>query len=254
MPLTRPHFDAPPLVEAVFDCFVEPGANVTDLRALEDTFFARFPEFIAETRQEWQRFEARLEMKEGQPTGSAFDVKQAGVRRWNAAKTRGVLIGPSVLAMNVVPPYGHFEDHAPQLRALLDGFLATAAPNRIEWLGHRYINQVQIALADQKSPADLFRLYPSLPKPRALTHPAVTVQVETSRFQESVVLTTLNLSAKTPDSAIYTLDVYARTVGSVPSTSSSMTDWHASAHEAVVDAFLAGITAEARRLFKERPS
>ena len=254
MSLERPHFDAPPLVEAVFDCFVEPSGDLSDLRAFEASFFARFPDYQEATRQEWQRFETKVEFKDGKAIGQSLDAQQIGVRRWNADKNRGVLIGPSVMALNVVPPYGRFEDHAPHLRELAEAFISLARPKRIEWLGHRYINQVQLNLAEQQSPARLFTLYPAIPEHRAMTHPPVTVQLEAARFQEGVVLTTLNLSARTPDKAIYSLDVYARTVGEVAASASSIAGWHSLAHGAIMDAFLGSVSAEARKRFKERSS
>lgn len=253
MTVKRPQFDAPPLVEAVFDCFVEPSAELLDPRALEDGFFARFSEYTADSRQEWRQFSSVVAIQGGQPAGTTINA-QAGVRRWNSERSRGVLIGPGVLALNIVPPYGHFEDHLPHLTNLLEAFLALAKPRRVQWLGHRYINHVVMDLADQVSPAALFTLYPQLSPPRAMTHPAVTVQVEAGQFPEGSVLTSLSLAARAPDKVVYSLDVYARTTGEVELAAGSVAGWHTIAHRAIMDAFLGSITAEARRRFKEKTS
>ena len=245
----RPHFDAPPFVEAVYDCFAEPSAPLS-LVELENSFFGRFPEYVG-ARQEWQLMGASFAFKGGQ-VSTAPAPPQGGVRRWNSAKNRAVLLGAGVLAMNVVPPYGHIEDHLPHLRELLAVYIELAKPSRITWLGQRYINQVSIDFADRIAPARLFNLAPSLPEARALMHPGMTVQLETARTNVASALTTLSLSAKTPSAAVYTLDIYGRTSGEVPSSAQAIADWHSATHEIIIEAFLSSITDEARTRFKER--
>jgi uncharacterized protein (TIGR04255 family) len=252
MPTPRPHFDAPPLVEAVFDCFVEPSELAPGLEELDREFFKAFPTFEGK-KQDWRRFEARFEVQRGQPSQS-LAMHPAGVRRWNKEHTRGVLVGPGVLALNVLPPYGEFEDHAPQLRALLDAYLGTAKPLRIDWLGHRYINQVEISLTDKETAADLFHVYPAALHAQASLHRPITVQLESSQFPNGIVMTTFALSALNAEKAIYSLDVYGRTTGPVAASPAEIMDWHFVAHDAVVNAFLASITPTARRRFKERSS
>lgn len=253
MPTGRPHFDAPPLVEAVFDCFVDLGDAAPVIEDLDRDFFRSFPVYEGK-KQDWRSFEARFEVQRGQPVGQSIAMHPAGVRRWNKEHTRAVLVGPGVLAFNVLPPYGEFEDHAPQLRALLDGYFATVKPPRIDWLGHRYINQVELLLTDNETAADLFSLYPAALHAQASLHRPLTVQVESSQFPNGVVVTTFALSALNAEKAIYSLDVYARTTGPVRTSPAEIMDWHSVAHDAVVNAFLASITPAARRRFKERSS
>lgn len=249
-----PQFDASPLVEAVFDCFVEPASAPADLATTEAAFFAKFGDYQAETRQEWHQVSSRVEFRGGQATTPAFDSRLSGVRRWNARRNRGVLVGPGVLALNVTQPYGHFADHLPHLTQVVDAFLEVAAPRRVQWLGHRFINHVELALDEEVTPTALFTLYPQLSKARSLSHPPLVVQVEASRFEGGTVVTTLALAAKTPERVIYSLDVYARTDGEVELTTANITRWHGLAHGAIIDAFLGSITIEARRRFKEKTS
>lgn len=251
MSVKRPQFDAPPLIEAVFDCFVEPG-DATELSAVEGPFFALFPDYKPETRQEWHQFSSRVDFRDGKPFASPIDTRLAGVRRWNADGNRGVLVGPGVLALNIKPPYGHFEDHVPHLRDLVHAFITVVAPKRIQWLGHRYINQLELELEEGIDPGALLSLYPQLSKGRALTHPPLTVQLESGRFDGGSVVTTLALAAKTPQKVIYSLDIYARTSADIELAASSVAGWHAVAHAAIMDAFLESITPEARRRFKEK--
>lgn len=245
----RPHFDAPPLVEAVYDCFAQPGAQL-DLEELERKFFARFPDYSG-PRDSWQFVGANIAFKGGE-VSAAPSVPQVGVRRWNADRSRAVLLGAGVLAMNVVPPYGHVEDHLPHLRDLLSAYFELAQPRRIAWLGQRYINQVTIEFAERLAPFKLFTLAPNLPEARALMHPETTVQLEAARTNVTSALTTLSLSAKTPSAAVYTLDIYGRTSGEVPNSAQTIVDWHSATHEIIIDAFLSSITDEARKRFKER--
>jgi uncharacterized protein (TIGR04255 family) len=242
------------LVEAVFDCFVEPASATADLAAIEAKFFSRFPDYRAESRQEWHQVSSRVEFKDGRAATPAFDSQLSGVRRWNSARNRGVLVGPGVLALNVTPPYGHFEDHLPHLSTLVEAFLEVAVPRRAQWLGHRFINHVELALDEDINPGALFTLYPQLSKARSLSHPPLVVQVEASRFEGGTVVTTLALAAKAPERVIYSLDIYARTDGEVELTTTNVTRWHGLAHGAIIDAFLGSITPEARRRFKERSS
>ena len=167
-------------------------------------------------------------------------------------KIRAVFFGVGVLAMNVVPPYGHVEDHLPHLRELLDAYIELANPRRIAWLGQRYINQVTIEFAERLAPGRLFNLAPAIPEARALMHPGMTVQLESARTDATSALTTLALSAKTPSAAVYTLDIYGRTSGQVPNSAQSIVDWHSGTHEIIIEAFLSSITDEARKRFKER--
>ena len=244
----RPHFDALPLVEAVYDCFAEPSA--VELDALAKNFFEKFPEYSG-TSEAWQSVGASIAFRGGEVSAAPAPT-QFGVRRWNSNRSRAVLLAPGVLAMNVVPPYGHLEDHLPHLRDLLAAYIELARPRRIAWLGQRYINHVTIEFAERLAPGRLFTLAPALPEPRALMHPGMTVQIEAARTDATSALTTLALSAKTTSAAIYTLDIYGRTSGQVPSSAQDIVDWHLATHEIIIDAFLSSITDEARKRFKER--
>lgn len=78
------------------------------------------------------------------------------------------------------------------------------------------------------------------------------MQVEAGRFSNGIVLANLALAAVDAKTAVYSLDLYARTLEGLPGTVDEMLAWHELAHQQVVEAFLFSITDEARRRFKER--
>jgi len=249
MTVTSPkplHFDDPPLVEAVFDLFAERGNPPADL---DRVFFADLPEYESRPQQ-WKQFTLAMHIERGGPASHAVNASRTGVRRWNADKTRGVLVGDSVLAYNVLRPYGHFVQYLPQIDRLVAKFREVAKPARIAVVGQRYINQVAIGL--EENPGDTFVLYPRLSQPFARRHPPVQVVVEMSRFEGGVVIATLAQRKSSASESIYVLDLHARTTADVVAAINDVVAWHEQAHEAIVEAFLASITPEARRRFKER--
>ncbi len=240
------HYDEPPLSEAVFELFAEPSSAEIDANA----FFGRFEQFSAE-RQEWRNAVVAMEVRDGRLVSQSFREAANGERRWNGERTRGVLVGPGVIAFNVLPPYGHFVDHRPTLSDLLTVYLETARPKALHWAGHRYINRVR---ADSKTlPTELFAIYPGLPDDLAAEHPPFSIQVEAARFDGGVVVASLGLAHRTEDEATYVLDLYARSPQPFPGGSvDEILAWHDRAHEAVVEGFEMAITDAARRLFKEK--
>ena len=251
MPVRRPHphFARPPVTEAVFDLFVA-GSPCT-IEQVEKAFFQGLPEFES-VPDPWQSWVAQVNVVPGgMQTTTA--VERRGVRRWNKDHTRGVLVGPDVFAFNVLPPYGHFDDLLPQISDLHHRFVETAKPQRVLWLGHRYINQVTLRVEDDDLPGALFTLYPKLPRAAEhSTHPQVSVVAEAARFRDGIVVVNLMLSALDAQNAVYTLDLYAKTpAGAPPITPHAMVEWHQRAHEEVRTVFLWCLTDKARSRFKE---
>ncbi len=243
---TRPerHYDAPPLAEAVFELFAEPSVAGLDV----DAFFGRFEHFSAE-RQDWRNAVVAMEVRDGRLVSQSFREAATGQRRWNSDRTRGVLVGPGVVAYNVLPPYGHFVDHEPTLRDLIAAYVETAKPKALQWAGHRYINRVKAPSAT--SPKDLFAIYPGLPDDLAAEHPPFSIQVEAARFDGGVVGASLGLAQRTDGEATYVLDVYARSTQPLHGAGlDELGGWHQRAHAAVVEAFEMSITGEARELFE----
>lgn len=247
-----PDFQAPPLIEAVFDLFAVPAHDTDPKRA--DAFFRAFPEYGGDA-EELHQWGMDVQMRDGRPVSQTLSTQTRGERRWDPARSRSALFGPGVLALNILnkpdQPYGHFRDHAPELQRCLEQYLEIARPERLLWAGHRYINHV--SLAPDENPAELFALYPALPSEHARTHPGISVQVETARFHGGVVVASLVLAFKNPTGAVYALDLYAKTEGELAVSSvRDLMDWHRRAHDHVVQTFLFAITRKARLRFKEK--
>lgn len=253
----RPHFEDPPLVEAVFDLFVqspsrEPAPKFADL---ERGFFQNFEDYNSH-REEWWQKETQVQLTPSSQDGSTFvqAVRTLqGVRKWNEEKREGVLFGPDVLAFNVLAPYRSFADYGPRLRALLEAYETSVKPSGLVVLGHRYVNQVRVDVGEGLAPSELFSLYPKLEPAFARKHPPVQVQVEMGRFANGVVSATLALAVSDPNAAVYSLDLYARTVELIPLNVPDALEWHQRAHEQIFHTFLASITDVARKRFKEKP-
>lgn len=249
MPVASPRvtFEAPPLIEVVFDLFAVPAP---DPRAdLADAVFERLPSYDSEP-QPWDSVSMHLSLDRGRLVSQGVDVSRTGTRRWDESRTRAVLVGPGVLAYNILPPYGRFEEHARTVAELVELYIDVARPRGIARIGQRYINRVTVDVSE--SAGEFFTLYPALPKAYAVQHPPVHVRIEAARFDNGVVVTTLGLSRSDANGATYVLDVWGQTVQPPDMAVADVIRWHEEAHAAVVESFLTAITDAARKRFKEQ--
>jgi len=244
----HPHFEKPPLVEAVFELFAQPRAEPSNGGGSVDTVFHQLPTY-AHHPQVVGQFQVQIPVIAGPPP-SARLVNPAK-RQWTEDRTRGALVGPGMLALNMLPPYTTFDDEAPRLRELLVAYLDVFRPIAPFSLGHRYINRVVLDVPNDDPPSALFTLYPRLPE-SGVAHRPVTVQVEAARFHNGVVVANLALAAVDTSHAAYVLDIYARTTDPAPDVVDEILAWHREAHEQVVNAFLFAITPRARERFEEK--
>jgi len=236
----------PPLTEAVFELFADADA-AQGFEAAQ--FFSQYGEYVSEP-QPWQNAVVGLQVRDGQLLSTSLKREGSAERRWNKERNRAVLVGAEVLAYNVLPPYGRFDDHRPVLTRLLESYLALARPTSLQWVGHRYLNRITAA----GKPSELLAIYPRFPDALEAKHPPFSIQVEAASFDGGVVVANLGLAECTDDEATYLLDLYARS--SVPLNGwgvPEMISWHDRAHVAVSDAFEMAITNAARKQFKEQP-
>ena len=122
-------------------------------------------------------------------------------------------------------------------------------PEKLAWVGQRYLNFVR--LPPDSAPSQYFEMYPHLPAERPAAHRPFAVQVETAIFEQGSTVVNLALQEFTPEAAVYTIDIYARSDQSVPLDIEKLVAWQVRAHESIGKSFELTITKQARTLFKE---
>ncbi len=236
-----------PLVEAIFEFAPRTSAfdesSMVGLRAASDGY----------PNEEVIRPQGfRLEFNpSGPPVGTAHQGAER-YRRWNTQRTRLAQFGQDIFCFNVLPPYGRYTEHVPEIQRLFAAYKSAAKPSGVQFLGQRYRNQ--ILLPSQVSPAsDFFTLYPKLPS-GARPHPPFFLQVEMKQFPDGgqVVATIGCEEPSGPDhNPTYVLDLYARSPDN-PAIDFSwdvVSEWHLQAHEAITVAFESALTDHAKRIF-----
>jgi uncharacterized protein (TIGR04255 family) len=245
-------YDQQPLVEAVFELFTQPeawtswGAGSFAHIATALPEYAFHEEHIRDIGIRLQLVESSLQPTAHQP--------QERVRRWNATRQKAVQFGSHMCAHNVLSSaYTHFDDHKATIADVMRCFLDEAKPERLGWIGQRYINSINIP-ADDREVAKYFEIYPQLPASLAGGHRQLAVQIQTVEFKNGVAMVNLSLQKLDDVDATYLLDIYARSSGDVPADVDALLRWQADAHEAVWASFQLSVSEKSKKdLFKERP-
>jgi uncharacterized protein (TIGR04255 family) len=251
----RRKFDAPPLLEAVFELFAGSEARVAWTPASFQQLSGRFSEYSA---REERLTDVGIQLR-ANPDGTIVhvpQVPQVRMRYWDASGHRAVQFGAGMAAHNVLKDvYGHFEDHLETIRRVFRAYVEVARPSALERLGQRYINLVRVP-ASELSVADYFEIYPKLPDGLAGGHRPLSVQVHTRDFKSGAVQVGLSLRSvdEKKGEALYVVDVYARSTSPVPVDADALVNWQVAAHDAVAESFDLAVSEKARReLFQETP-
>jgi uncharacterized protein (TIGR04255 family) len=245
----RKHYDAPPLVEAVFELFADPTAVTAWEKVPVERVRSRLEEYAGDEQQ----LQDVLSFEVG-PNGITSNVNPAAhrVRLWNVAHTKAVQFGTQMCAHNVLAAaYLHFEDHLESIQNVFATFLDEARPQNLYWLGQRYINQITIPVSDLDV-ASYFQIYPQLPAGLVAGHRPIAVQLETSTWETGTAIVNLSFRSVNNESALYVLDIYARSKDQLPHDAQALINWQMRAHDAISESFELSITDKCRRLFKER--
>lgn len=250
----RKHYDEPPLIEAVFELFADPAAPSSWNVVPVDRLRARNEQYAGDVEQ---IHDFGLSLSVG-PHGvvQTPSAPAQRVRFWNGHRNKAVQFGPHMCAHNVLAAaYSHFEDHVQSIRDLFATFLHEARPQRLAWLGQRYINQIRIPVGEHRNVAEYFELYPTrLPSTLGGAHREIAVQAQTADWATGSAAVNLTFRAIEGDVVCYVLDVYARSKGELPLDLQSLVTWQERAHDAISESFEMSITDKTRRdLFKERP-
>lgn len=244
------HYDEPPLEEAIFELFVAPSMPWT--HDLVHQLTQRLPSYNG-PQENLEDFNLFMQFGPGRAVSQGMQTGAQRTRLWNQASTRAVQFGIEMATHNVRRPYGHFEDHLSAIRELYEAYLDVTKPERLAWVGQRYLNVMRLPL--DAAPSQFFEVYPRLPHGLPDEHRPFAVQVETAKFEHGSVVVNLALMEVSQGSrlATYTIDVYARSSDSVALEVGALMAWQERAHLYIGQSFEMTITDEARKLFKEMP-
>jgi uncharacterized protein (TIGR04255 family) len=171
------------------------------------------------------------------------------VWRLNHEGHRAAQWGPGVVAYNILPPYGHFEDHLPSWNNLVEAFLGEDRPALLEWAEQRYVNEFTLARAER--PASFFVFYPALPDDRDRRHSLTRLDVDAAEFDGGWVEVSLLRTAADAEAIRYQLVVVASSRSGLPAEIDEVMRWHNLAHHAINEAFERVITNETRRRMRQ---
>ena len=238
-------YEKAPLVEAVFELFVEdPSWSASTVERLDRIFKGDFPG-VEEVRN--FNYEIRFT-----PDGPEHrPATQANIhRRWRADRQRLVQYSSQMCAFNALKPYTKFVDYLPTIQKLFRAYLAETKPGKVKYLGQRYINRITIPAGAR--PSDYFTFYPDL---KAQNIPGVFgMQLETSRLANGRVVMNLALQSQPGNPPEYVLDLYARTDDLQPIAPqwAEIEAWNTAAHNAIETSFEGVLQPKAQEMLGRR--
>ena len=209
-------------------------------------FASRFKGFGA--REERLAVDAPLARQGAEPC-PAGEGAPYRVWRINAEGHRAAQWGPGVVAYNVLPPYGHYEDHLTTWTNLVDAFLAEERPPGLDWAEQRYVNEFTLARAER--PADFFVFYPPLPDDRDRRHSLTRLDLDAAEFDGGSVTVSLLRTAADSEAVRYQLVVVASSRTGLAGDVDDVIRWHNVSHHAINEAFERVITNETRKRMRQ---
>lgn len=251
--VSRHHrYDQKPLVEAVFELFAEPDVQTSWGAGSFARTGSALPEY-ASHEEHLRDIGISLQMVDAAIQPTTYEPRER-IRRWDASRQKAVQFGPHMCAHNVLSSaYTQFGDHKATIAQVMRCYLDEAKPERLGWIGQRYINVIKVP-ADDRDVATYFEIYPRLPAELSGGHRQLAVQLQTVEFKNGVAMVNLSLQKLDDVDAAYLLDIYARSSGVVPTDVDALLNWHVEAHEAVWESFQLSVSEKSKTdLFKERP-
>ncbi len=241
-----PPYRNPPLVEAIYEVFVQdaPGWSQLSAAHLEQSLSASY------SGQREVLESVNLDIHLG-PTGkpdSTVAPQASRIRLWTADRSSLVRFGSQMAALNVLSAYSGYEAQAPHLRAFFDAYIEASRPTKLAWVGQRYVNKIVLP-AGAPEASTYFQLYPRLPA--ATPHRTFALQVVSDSFDGGEVVMSLLFQGQSADRPIYFLDIYARSTREIAPNTQEIVRWQSAAHEAVRRSFSMALTDACRELFQE---
>jgi uncharacterized protein (TIGR04255 family) len=235
----------PPLVEAVFEVFVEDPSpwNDQSQQRLEQELTEKF----SGPRDTLQPSAVQIQIGPEQAFSQRVVPEPPRRRMWTPDRGELFQFGPAMCAYNLLSHYRSFEQHAARLEELTGRYLEERKPAKIAWAGQRYVNRILVPV-DQGDPASYFEVYPKLPTGQ---HRPFALQVVSGEFAGGQAVLNLAFQGEESGSAVYMLDIYARSSIQFTPDAVAIRRWQEQAHGVVRSSFEATLTGKTRALFQE---
>lgn len=194
--MERRTYQHPPLEEAVCELQFIPGPEWE--YTFQFLFFAKFQHHYPGKVQRRQMVEAGFQVQEGHPEakltmkGTASRVQYATVDG-----SRLVAIGENVLSIHALRPYSGWEELEQRIERAVQVYQEVARPAAVKRTSVRYINRVQIPVAEIEL-RDYFTTPPQVPPRLGLTVTHVLVRTESVFADIPVKLTSTFASVEAP--------------------------------------------------------
>lgn len=240
-------YDSPPIVEAVYEVFVQdsPGWSQLSLERIREKVKDQF----GGSKDVLEPVGVQVQFGPGKTIAQTMTPEAPRHRLWSSDKSEMFQFSSAMCAYNLLAKYRGFDEHKADLERIVGVYLAEASSTGILWVGQRYINKITLP-SSGTNPSEYFLFYPALPP--SSSHRPFALQVVTESFEGGSVTLNLAYQDEGPSGADYFLDIYARSKIAVAANAAEVREWQERAHQPVKRAFESALTDKARALFEGR--
>ena len=144
-----------PIVEALIDIHVEPGASSLDqLRPFEDLVRGEFPE-----RKRVIHWQGNLDLRDEEPRMTAPAPEVLGFAFWSADKKRVLQARVNGFSFSHLAPYDRWSSLRDEARGWWEKFVSVNRPTAVKRYALRFVNRIDLPLP-MKDFADYLRTCP----------------------------------------------------------------------------------------------
>ena len=209
-----PQYLHPPLMEAIYEVFVQdaPNWSVNSARELE----RKVSQSFGGEREEVKSVNLDIHLGPSGKPSTTVAPDAPRIRLWKQDKSSLAQFSSQMAALNVLPAaYTKYEDQEPQLSSFFAAYLDASQPTELAWLGQRYINKVVLPIGALDA-GDYFEFYPKFPP--AVHHRTFALQVVLDSFSGGEVVLNLMYMGIQEEQPVYFLDISARSTSKVAAT------------------------------------
>jgi uncharacterized protein (TIGR04255 family) len=241
---TAPHYDRPPVVEALVEVYF--AGSQWDM-----TIPGRFYERVKD-RFPGVSSQVQLDIPIAPTGGPIGPLARERAQLRSADGSRIVQVGRDLLVVNRLRPYSEFTEWRPDFVAMLTLYRELAQPSPFARVGVRYLNKIVVPEPEVEL-SNYFRLYPEVPEGLGSPHGPFILRVETRppSHPDHEFVATFGTSETDDGQPALLLDLYdtAKTSDGALDRIMDLVD---EGHVNIAGAFEHSITDEARRLFGVR--